>query len=129
MTISRNLKKSLGEAKYKELSNKRHPKEILSQNKVKEILSDQVNDFNSNKKVSSESNANENLIEDQLSEFMEIAPLNCEIENGSQKDLSSKPISEVDLPKIVYMIVDKNIEMEIKILKIILIGNFSQERN
>ena len=34
-----------------------------------------------------------------------------------QKDLSSVPIAEVNLPKVVYMIVDKNIELEIKYLK------------
>ena len=37
--------------------------------------------------------------------FFEIAPLNLEIDNAPQKDLSSIPISEVDLPKVVYMIV------------------------
>ena len=49
--------------------------------------------------------------------FMEIAPLNYEIDNASQKDLSSVPICDVDLPNIVYMIVDKKIELEIKLLK------------
>ena len=49
--------------------------------------------------------------------FTEIAPLNFEIENATQKDLSSIPISEVNFPKIVYMIVDKKIELETKYLK------------
>ena len=48
---------------------------------------------------------------------MEISPLDYDIENSSRKELSSVPISEVDFPKIVYMIVDKNIELEIKLLK------------
>ena len=34
-----------------------------------------------------------------------------------QKELSSVPISDIDFPKIVYMIVDKKIELEIKFLK------------
>ena len=50
-------------------------------------------------------------------QFTEITPLYCEIENTIQKDLSSIPISEVDFPKIVYMIVDKRVELEIKYLK------------
>ena len=54
---------------------------------------------------------------------MEIAPLDYEINNETQKDLSSISISEIDFPKIVYMIVDKKIELEIKLLKIILNGN------
>ena len=48
---------------------------------------------------------------------MKLAPLNLEIDNQPQKDLSSIPISEVDLPKVVYMIVDKKIELKTKIIK------------
>ena len=48
---------------------------------------------------------------------MEIAPLNYEIDNQPRKDLSSVPISEVDLPKILYMVADKNIELGIKYLR------------
>ena len=43
--------------------------------------------------------------------------MDFEIENLPQKDLSSVPISDVEFPKIVYMIVDKKIELEIKLLK------------
>ena len=49
--------------------------------------------------------------------FMEITPLNCEIENLPQKDLSSVPMSEFEFPNMVYMIVDKKIELETKYLK------------
>ena len=49
--------------------------------------------------------------------FLEIAPLDQEIENSPRKEFSSIPISEVDFPKIVYMIVDNKIELKIKILK------------
>ena len=52
-----------------------------------------------------------------MTHFMELAPLDCEIENTPQKDLSSVPIHEVDFPKVVFMIVDKKIELEIKYLK------------
>ena len=43
--------------------------------------------------------------------------LDLEIDNEAQKDLSSVPISEIEFPKIVYMIVDKKIELEVKHLK------------
>ena len=43
--------------------------------------------------------------------------MNFEIESSLQKDLSSVPINEVNLPSIVYMIVDKEIELEVKYLK------------
>ena len=58
-----------------------------------------------------------NLIYLLNSHFVEITPLDYEIENSPQKDLSSVPISEIDFPKVVYMIVDKKIELEIKYLK------------
>ena len=50
-------------------------------------------------------------------EFVEISPLNFEIESVPRKELSSIPIQEIDFPKAVYMIVKKNIELEIKLLK------------
>ena len=50
--------------------------------------------------------------------FIELTPLNLDIDSNSQKDLSSVPISEINLPNVVlYMVVDKNIELEIKFLK------------
>ena len=51
------------------------------------------------------------------SHFTEITPLDYDIENSVQKDLSSVPISDIDFPNIVYMIVDKKIELEIKYLR------------
>ena len=50
-------------------------------------------------------------------EFIEISPLHFEIENVPRKEFSSIPIEEIEFPKIVYMVVDKNIELEIKLLK------------
>ena len=49
--------------------------------------------------------------------FVELAPLEYEIENELRKELSSVPIQDVKLPSVVYMIVDKKIELEIKLLK------------
>ena len=74
---------------------------------------------NKKDKIPHEDN-NNNFLEDDLIPavpFIEIAPLDYEIENVSQKDLSSIPISDVKFPKIVYMIVNKNIELETKYLK------------
>ena len=43
--------------------------------------------------------------------------IDYEIDDSSRKELSSVSITEVDFPKVVYMIVDKKIELEIKLLK------------
>ena len=51
------------------------------------------------------------------SSFLEIPPIDYQIENLPRKELSSVPIAEIDFPKVVYMVVDKKIELEIKLLK------------
>jgi len=112
LTISRNLKKTLGEKVYKELlvKNKSKVKNIEDKKEINPI--DDSNKFNSK-------NANENFEDQFLQEttFMEITPLDCEIENIPQKDFSSVHVSEIEFPKTVYIVVDKKIELEIKYLK------------
>ena len=49
--------------------------------------------------------------------FFEIAPIDYEVDDSSRKELSSISLSQVDFPKVVYMVVDKKIELEIKLLK------------
>ena len=122
LTISRNLKKSLGGDKFKELSSNIKSSAQSLVKKEKQIPfygENDLNEKNKKDKIPHEDN-NNNFLEDNLIPavpFIEIAPLDYEIENVSQKDLSSIPISDVKFPKIVYMIVNKNIELETKYLK------------
>ena len=110
LTISRNLKKNISEQKFKELITK---EKLKNQNIIKE------NKNNINKDINNEKFAQENKIEEftSITPFVEITPLDFEIENAPQKDLSSIPISEIQFPKLVFMIVDKTIELETKYLK------------
>ena len=121
-TIIRNLKKNLGELKYKELLNKNKSArktinnlDDTKNNVLEEKLSgsNQLNNkkshFYENKKISYNDQSQE-------SEFFEIAPINFDIDEVKRKDLSSVPIKDVKLPDIVYMVVDKSIELEIKLL-------------
>ncbi len=110
LTITRNLRKDIGDKKYKEL---------ITKNKVS--LQDKANtEQNVNSLYESEvSNIihEENLEHEFISsKFTEITPLDCEIENTQQKDFASVPISEFNFPKIVYMVIDKKIELETKYL-------------
>ncbi len=118
LTISRNLKKNLGEEKFKEFS-KNNPKNKVLKNKTKKPLSTKLQSNIEDKKFDQDKiSSDENKEEfNTLTEFVELTPLNYEIENIPQKDLSSIPISEVELPEIVYMVVDKKIELETKYLK------------
>ena len=99
LTISRNLKQNLGEKKYKDLivkSNSSKKSNFKKETKLNRVTED------------------ESFLD---SAFLEIPPLNYEIENAPQKDLSSIPISEINFPNTVFMVVDKNIELETKYLK------------
>tara|TARA_B100001093_G_scaffold441497_1_gene442666 strand:- start:912 stop:1595 length:684 start_codon:yes stop_codon:yes gene_type:complete len=123
LTIIRNLKTRLGDSIYKELlkTNKKSiKKNSLEQNEKKQDLNQHNNSDVHNDVIQEIGNSVEIANEGDFyptSSFLEISPLDYEIENSSRKELSSVPISEVDFPKIVYMIVDKNIELEIKLLK------------
>jgi len=122
-TIIRNLKKNLGELKYKELLNKSKSlkeKPETNKNKSKDLV--KANFDNEQFKIESNDfkDLNENLTSSNFAppdSFFEIAPIDYEIDNSSRKELSSVPLSEIDLPKVVYMVVDKKIELEIKLLK------------
>ena len=110
LTISRNLKKTIGEKRFKELTNRGNNTNLKSDNEQKNIYTE---------KSLNKQNFGEDINEEftKMNEFMEIAPLEYEIDSAEQKDLSSVPISEIDFPKIVYMIVDKKIELEVKYLR------------
>ena len=124
LTISRNLKKSLGEKEYKKLIKQKQSNIKLISNKEKFFSKDIENEVKKvleNKKKNDESTfstilQNENDSSLQTS-FFEIAPLNIEIDNAPQREISSVPISEINFPEVVYMIVNKTIELETKYLK------------
>ena len=121
LTISRNLKKNLGEEKYKELIQKNKKTNQSSAIKKKTFPMENTKGlYEKNQKDNFANNQTENNNEKEyfnVTPFMEITPLNCEIENSVQKDFSSIPVSEFEFPSMVYMIVEKNIELEIKYLK------------
>ena len=122
-TIIRNLKKNLGELKYKDFINKSKSskeKPETNKNQTNDLVKtkfdneDLVN-YSNDHKVLNENITSSNIAP--IDSFFEIAPVDYEIDNASRKEISSVPLSEVDFPKIVYMVVDKKIELEIKQLK------------
>ena len=118
LTISRHLKKNLGEKRYSELIK---ISKLVKESYYSKKISDQSNSKVIDLAISSEKDSfNEN-------QFIEIAPLDYEVDNQPQKDLSSLSIEEADLPKIVYIIVDKKIELEPKPLKDFIEWNFLSE--
>ena len=110
VTINRHLNNNLDEKTYKILKKKNKQIKKFKENESKNNVDEPLN--------------HDSLFEEKQNEirsidplFIEITPLNCEIDNEPQKDLSSIPLNEIEFPKIVYMIVDKKIELEVKLLK------------
>ena len=113
--------------KYTKLTITRHLKNGLDEKIFSEHLKKNKIRFEGNSDNNPRKNNEENEVELQKislkdshiidEPFFEIPPLNFEIDNGTQKDLSSISISEIDFPKLVYMIVNNQIELETKFLK------------
>ena len=121
LTIVRNLKKYFGEKIYKEILEKN---KLLNKSALKKNFSKNNNASSEVEEIYFQTNTNvgsskDNDLNEEISQsqFLEIAPLEYEIDNLPQKDLASIHISEVDLPNVVYMVVDKKIELETKYLK------------
>ena len=111
-TIQKNLKKYLGEEEYKNFNKKLKYK--VEQN---QILNKQAKTNKEDEIINNNYSIQDSETSFNLNSFVEIAPLAEEISHSTQKDLSSIPIEEITFPKVVYMIVDKNIELNIRLLK------------
>ena len=103
-TITRQIKLILGPEKFQEIKkNKKAKYKLNSENKILEVA--QLNSDAPDKSYKEQVSINEEQT------FFEVTPLIENVELDSQKDLCSISISEVDFPKIVYMIVDNKIEL------------------
>ena len=119
-TIIRNLKKSLGEKKYKEILNRLNTTPDIEDEKLAENENQQTFETNKINKTYETSTSLGRSNEDKINSFesfIEITPLNHDFEDLSQKDISSIPLSEIKLPNIVFLIVKKEIELVTKYLK------------
>ena len=117
-TISRQLRTVLDESQFKK---------IKSENSLNKKVDSLSNIINSNQEMEIEAKSFKNKIKSKQenasklfeiqSSFVEIAPLKEVTNFDEQKEISSRPISEIKFPKVVYLLVDKNIELEYKLLK------------
>ena len=119
-TIIRNLKKSLGEIKYKEILNKLNETFHFKDEKLLENDNEPIYEKNIINKLDNSSISVGRSNQDKINpfeSFIEITPLEHDFEDVSQKDISSIPLSEIKLPNMVFLIVKKEIELETKYLK------------
>ena len=110
MTISRYLKKGIDKNIFQSLLNNNNTKNKIHSN-AKDNLK---NEYSTNTIEDKQEDSESQFLN---SSFIEIAPLDLAIENEPQKEVASVSILDVEFPKTVYMIVDKNIELEIRFLK------------
>ena len=126
LTIIRNLKKLLGENQYKNFLNKNIKSNKKKNSNVEIDIQKYINPNNIDSLDKHVNSSFDSDIEDSYLDqpLIEITPLIQEISSDMQKDLSSIPISSMCFPKILYMTVDKNFELEINPLKDFLDWNF-----
>lgn len=110
-TIIKYLKKILSDSEYERIKKSKSPKIVnknSSENKIEKVINLKSNndeaDFKNPKNFYNSSNDDEN--------FTEIPPLFEFIDLERQVDLTSKPLNEFSFPDDIFMIIDKNIELE-----------------
>lgn len=109
VTITRYLKKELELKVFKNLV------KTNNKNAIRDIEKDIISESDLNVNAFNKKSYEGKSFADPT--FIEIKPLNYEIDHEQQKDLSSVSINEINLPKVVYMIVDNKIELKTKLLK------------
>ena len=121
LTISKNLKKSLGDEFFNSLVK---DKDQISKSKndsleIDKISIKRIEDFKNNNFAKDNLHEFSKIDENGFlnSSFMEIVPVDYEFDNQPRKELSSIPINEINLPNIVFMVVDRKIELETKPLR------------
>lgn len=139
-TITRQLKNILGENEFIEIKNSKF-KKINSLNEKSKTKNSQQSYTQSKskegetilKKHNKESKKlkNKNEAEEPYSDsyFVELTPINHDIDNSKRKEVSSTPIESIEFPITVYMVVDKNIELETKFVKDYPIWDFLPEED
>lgn len=124
-TIIKQLKRILGDEKFNNINNKRLNRTRKGKEFINEISKE---DDLVKKKTFTNDRYNSSFEKETKDEtFFEIPPITTEIDLDNQKDLTSKYLGEVNLPSVVYMLVEKNIELEPKLLKDFPEWNFLSE--
>ncbi len=118
-TIIKQLKIILGEEQFNILSGQRKAKSGLKNDNFKLVEKKSKNIKGESQNINQIKENNHDLFEKEMTnvEFFEIPPVTTNIDLDNQKDLTSKPLSEANFPNVLYMVVDKNIELEPKLLK------------
>ena len=118
-TITRQLKNILGEDIFVKTKNT-SSHGVLTSNPPSNIQDDKLTISRIEDGIVPIDNSSFENVEERFrldNNFFEISPLDEEIEFTNQKDISSVSLDEINFPKVLYMLIDQNIELEVKLLK------------
>ena len=104
-TITRQLKKLVGVEEFKNIKSR-----ALSKFDTKNQLPDRKNEIFLKENTQS-------IYNDQQYNFFEIPPIEEGFNLEHQKEVSSEPLSNFELPKLAYMVVSNKIELQVRCLK------------
>ena len=120
ITIIKQLKKIIGEEEFKKIKIKNTNKKKFGVNKnldaIDQFKKDEISESDeiigniNNTEFSNTNNSIEQV-------FFEVPPLSTEINTSKQKELTSEPLKDAKFPSLVYMLVDKKIELSPRLLK------------
>ena len=115
-----NLEKLSIKYNLKKLTITKHLKNHYGENEFKRILKDidknsQKTDQDLDRVLFKEENEYNYSIEENA--FQEITPLNLEFNDQVRKDLTSEPLKESSLPENIFLIVDKDTELNVNTLR------------
>ena len=118
-TIIKQLRAILGEEKFNSISHQRTAKSLMKNDNFKFVEKNSINNKGESHEICQIKENTYNFSEKEMTnkDFFEIPPVTTSINLDIQKDLTSKPLSEANFPDVLYMVVDKNIELEPKLLK------------
>ncbi len=113
-TITRQLKISLGDNEFKRIKTliKSNLENKKKENAGLDKLTENLDEFNF---ASEKQNVkNNNFLNER---FFEVVPIANPIDFDNQKDLTSEPLKDANLPQVLYLLVDNKIELAPKLLK------------
>ena len=110
ITIVKQIKKIIGEEKFKKIKIKNTNNKKFDVKKNEISKSDEIIGNTKDNDFSYINNSVEQV-------FFEVPPLATEINTSKQKELTSEPLKDAIFPPVVYMIVDKKIELSPRLLK------------
>ena len=119
ITIIKQLKKIIGEEKFKKIKINNSNKKKFDVKKNFDVIDFKKDEISESDEIIANINDSvfSNISNSIEQVFFEVPPLSTEINTSDQKELTSEPLKDAKFPSVVYMLVDKKIELSPRLLK------------